>query len=150
MTAHHETSPNPDPGMTLTMLKDSDEVLADAGQDIRGRTVVSKDGEKSGKVDALLVDAKEYKIRFMRVESGGFLGIGEKRVLIPVDAITRVDEDNVYIDQTRDKVIGCPADDPAMYDPEVIKKPTEYYQGIYSYYGYAPYWGGGYAYPLWW
>ena len=25
-----------------------------------------------------------------------------------------------------------------------------YYQGLYGYYGYPPYWGAGYAYPFWW
>jgi sporulation protein YlmC with PRC-barrel domain len=143
MTTHHQTTADIDPSMTLTMLKDSDEVLTDSGQDIRGRKVLAKDGEEIGKVDALLVDAQESKIRFMRVEAGGFLGLGEKRFLIPVDAITRVDKDTVSVDQTRDKVLGAP-----VYDPEVIKKPS--YPDIYSYYGFGPYWGTGYLYPFWW
>jgi len=135
----------PNPNMALTTLKDTDKVLADSGQDIRGRDVIAQDGDKIGKVDALLVDAQESKIRFIRVEAGGFLGIGEKTWLIPVDAIVRIDSDNVYVDQTRQKIVAAPD-----YNPDAVDNDDEYYPGLYSYYGHGPYWGAGYAYPMWW
>ncbi len=130
---------------TLRTLKEADEILADPSQDIRGRDVLAKDGEKIGKVDALLVDDEESKVRFMRVEAGGFLGIGERKFLIPVDAITSVDRDHVHVDQTHDKIIGSP-----LYDPSVVARPANYYGGIYDYYGYGPFWAMGYGYPFWW
>ena len=136
---------SPDPKVVLTTLDDTDKVLANSGQDIRGRDVIAQDGDKIGKVDALLVDAQESKVRFIRIEAGGFLGIGEKKWLIPVDAITRIDRDNVYVDQTRQKITGAP-----VYDPDLVETNEDYYPGLYSYYGYGPYWGAGYAYPTWW
>ena len=137
-------SPDASPDMTLRTLDDMNETIADPNQDIRGREVIAKDGDKIGKVDALLVDTQEGKIRFARLEAGGFLGIGEKTWLIPVDAITRIDADHVYVDQTRDRIIGAP-----VYDPNLAEK-RDYYPGLYSYYGYGPYWGAGYSYPMWW
>jgi sporulation protein YlmC with PRC-barrel domain len=135
-----------DLGLTLQTLKQSGETVADPSQDIRGRDVLAKDGEKIGKVDALVLDDQESKIRFMRVEAGGFLGIGEKKWLMPVDAITRIDKDHVYVDQTRDKIVGSP-----VYDPDLVSKDANnYYRGVYDYYGYGPYWMAGYRYPLWW
>jgi hypothetical protein len=135
-----------DPGTTLQNLKEAGETIADPSQDIRGRDVIAKDGENIGKVDALLVDDQESKIRFMQVAAGGFLGIGEKKWMMPVDAITRIDKDHVYVDQTRQKIIGAPT-----YDPDLVSKDVNrYYSGLYDYYGYGPYWTAGYRYPLWW
>jgi hypothetical protein len=121
-------------------------MLADKGQDIRGRDVIAKDGEKIGTVDALFVDGDEERVRFMRLKAGGFLGIGEKSWLIPVDAITRVDKDEVHVDQSYDRIVSAPG-----YDPDVILKSSHtYYDGLYGHYGYAPYWSDNYLYPLWW
>ena len=131
---------------SFSTLKEAGETIADERQDIRGREVVASDGDKVGKVDALLIDDNERQVRFFRVAAGGFLGIGEKKWLVPVDAIVRVDEDQVQIDQTRDRVVSAP-----VYDPDVIDQPSDdYYNGLYGYYGRAPYWQPGYLYPLWW
>ncbi|MDQ6908584.1 MAG: PRC-barrel domain-containing protein [Chloroflexota bacterium] len=134
------------PSTTLRTLKEAGETLSDSSQDIRGRDVLAKNGDKIGKVDALLVDDQEAKVRFLRIEAGGFLGIGEKKWLIPVDAITSVDKDHVHVDQSRDKIVGAP-----VYDPSVVATASnDYYDGLYGYYGYGPYWGSGYRYPRWW
>lgn len=125
----------------LVTLGDSDLTVADPREDVRGRTVVDRNGGEIGHVDALLIDDRESKVRFLRVASGGFLGIGESTFLLPVDAITRITADQVVVDQTQERVAGAPA-----YDPDLVYD-QEYYGGLYGYYGYAPYWGPGYAYP---
>ncbi|MBA3414244.1 MAG: PRC-barrel domain-containing protein [Chloroflexia bacterium] len=125
----------------LVKLGDTDLTVADPAEDIRGRSVVDKAGEEIGHVDALLVDARENKVRFLQVASGGFLGIGERTFLLPVDAVTRTDEDRVHVDQTREHIAGSPA-----YDPDLVYDP-DYYGGLSGYYGYAPYWGPGAVYP---
>lgn len=127
---------------SLRTLGDRDLTVAQDDIDIRGRSVVDRSGEDVGTVDALLIDDQESKVRFLRVASGGFLGIGEKTFLIPVDAITRITEDTVTIDQEREHLAGAPA-----YDPDVVPT-TDYYTGVYGYYGYAPYWSPGYVYPM--
>lgn len=101
-----------------------------------------KDGEGIGKVADLLVDDRENEFRFLLVEHGGFLGLGQTKSLIPVDAITKVTEDSVLINQSRDHVTGAPG-----YDPDLIDD-RPYHSSIYGYYCYAPYWGQGYSYPM--
>lgn len=145
-TQNRATTTTVNPGSTLRTLKEANETIADPNQDIRGREVIAKDGEKIGSVDALLVDDQEAKIRFLRIESGGFLGIGGTKFLIPVEAITRVQPDRVLVNQSRDKISKAPA-----YDPDVVSNETnDYHGGLYNYYGYGPYWAAGYQYPLWW
>ena len=127
--------------VTLIKLSDSGQTVASAAEDIRGRKVKDKDGKDLGKVDDLLIDDQERKVRFLRVEHGGFLGVGETKSFIPVDAITKIDDDCVHINHSRDHVAKAP-----RYDPKLVDD-TTYYGSIYGYYGYMPYWGAGYRYP---
>lgn len=126
---------------TLVKLSDIDETVADREEDIRGRNVKDRNGEDIGKVDELMIDSDEHKVRFLEVASGGFLGIGQDKTFIPVDAITAIDADEVHIDQTREHVAGAPA-----YDPDLVDQ-TPYYESVYGYYGVTPFWGAGYVYP---
>lgn len=125
---------------TLRTLNEADMTTRDKAEDIRDRKVVDVAGEEIGKIDALLIDDQENKVRFLRVASGGFLGMGKSKVLIPVEAIKKIDEDVVRVDQTRDHVSNAP-----VYDPDLVD--NSYYEGLYGYYGYRPYWGAGYTYP---
>lgn len=124
----------------LRPLSETDTVLANFEDDIRDRTVLDASGEEIGNVDDVLIDNSEQRVRFLRVESGGFLGIGATTFLIPVDAITQVDDDAIHIDRTRNIVADAP-----VYDPELVDQ--TYLDQVYNYYGYTPYWGPGYVYP---
>ncbi|UWF77301.1 PRC-barrel domain-containing protein [Microbacterium neungamense] len=128
------------PQHELVSLADSDRTVAEE-DDIRGRTVRDPDGEEIGKVEDLLVDTEENKVRFLVVASGGFLGLGEHRSYIPVDAVTGIRDDEVRIDQSRERLAGAPG-----YDPELIND-REYNEGVFGYYGYTPFWAAGYVYP---
>jgi sporulation protein YlmC with PRC-barrel domain len=100
---------------TLSLLRDSDLTVADGEEDIRGRTVRDKDGQDIGKVDDLLIDLDERRVRFMQVESGGFLGMGETKVFIPIDAIAMITDVDVCINQTDEHVSREP-----RYDPHLV------------------------------
>ncbi|WP_221584015.1 PRC-barrel domain-containing protein [Microbacterium sp. G2-8] len=125
----------------LIKLSDTDETIANTDEDIRDRTVVDRDGDELGKVKDLLIDRAEGKVRILEVASGGFLGIGQDLVFIPVDAIAAISADEVRVDETRGRVADAP-----VYDPELIREP-ETYGGLFDYYGYEPFWGPGYLYP---
>jgi sporulation protein YlmC with PRC-barrel domain len=128
---------------TLTRLGDSELTVANEAEDVRGRKVIDKNGDETGSVDSLLIDEPERKVRFLEVGSGGFLGIGKKQVLVPVDAVTRIADERVYIDRDREQVAASP-----VYDPELTPEHDQsYYEGVYVHYGYLPYWGAGYRYP---
>ncbi len=121
---------------TLSHLGDNDRTIASSDKDIRGRMVKDKDGLDVGKVEGLLVDDSDSKVRFMEVGSGGFLGLGETKSLIPVDAITKVTADEVYISHTREHVAGAP-----RYDPDVVHDDSHFFSDLYPYYGFMGYMG---------
>lgn len=126
---------------TLIRISDSAEAVSMTDADIRGRHVRDRDGEELGTVKDLLIDQMEHKVRLVEVASGGFLGIGQEKTFFPVDAITSITDDLVQIDQTREHVAGAP-----VYDPELVHE-RDVYGGVLDYYGAAPFWGEGYAYP---
>lgn len=136
MADTRETAP------TLVQMGDEPITLADASLDIRGHHVLDREGEEIGHVDDLLVDNDERRVRFLRVKAGEFLGLGGRAFLVPIDAITRIAENEVHVDQSREHVGGGPE-----YDPEVVAKGVPEYDRVYRHYGYAPFWMAGYAYP---
>ena len=79
---------------------------------------------------------RSRQVRFLEVGSGGVLGLLKQKVLVPVEAITSVGTDVVHVSQDRERVAGAPA-----YDPEVVAQ-RNYYEEIYGYYQYPPYWAG--------
>ena len=120
----------------LVRLRDTDRTVSRSDEDIRGRMAKDKDGHDLGTIEGLLIDEAERKVRFMEVASGGFLGLGESKSLIPVEAITRMTPDAVYIGHTREHVAGAP-----RYDPELVETRLDYFFNLYPYYGYRPSFG---------
>ena len=128
---------------TLRRLRDIGETVAGADEDIRGRKVLDNAGTHVGTVDGLMIDDAQKKVRFLRVECGGFLGLGATHVMIPVDAITSITDDAVTIDRGGEHLHGAP-----RYDPALVKELDErYWSNVYGYYGMGPFWGPGYMYP---
>ncbi len=121
---------------TLVKLEDSGFVLEDRAQDLRGLVVYDRDGKEIGSVEGLYVDTEERAVRFLDVGAGGFLGLGEKHFMIPVEAVTDVGEEGVTIEHGREKVTGSPP-----FDTDVVPPTTDYQRDVYGYYGYAPAWG---------
>jgi sporulation protein YlmC with PRC-barrel domain len=121
----------------LIKLSRSDLVIDDPRDDVRGRHVVTVDGEAIGNVDDLLIDKADRTVRFLEVGSGGFLGLGEHKSLIPIDAVTSVDERHVYIDRSRDHVAAAP-----VYHPHIVATDL-YLNDVYEHYGYSPPWVPG-------
>ncbi len=120
----------------LMKLSDSDFRLEDPEQDIRGLDVYDRDGNEIGSVEDLYVDMEERKVRFLDLGAGGFLGIGEKRFMIPVEAVTGVGDDRLTIEQGTEQVAGSPP-----FDTDVVPPTTAYQRELYDYYGYMPTWG---------
>jgi sporulation protein YlmC with PRC-barrel domain len=130
-----------DASSRLLRLSDTDQTIADPAVDVRGRTALDRNDEEIGTVDDLFIDEDEKKVRFLRIGSGGFLGIGKEHFLVPVDAVEAVQPDAVRINQERARMTDVPG-----YDPDVTYDDT-YYQGVYGWWGYGAYWAPGYVYP---
>ena len=107
-------------GIGLVRLSDSDFVPQNPEDDLRGKDVYDAQGQRIGSVEDLYIERKEREVRFLEVGAGGFLGIGEKRFLVPVEAVTQVTEDRVTIEPERtQKVEG-----PAPFDTKVAPPPV--------------------------
>ena len=121
-------------GPVLVRLSDSGLALEDLAQDVRGLDVYDNDGDRIGTVEDLYADAQERKVRFLDVAAGGFLGLGEKRFLIPVEAVSEVRQDGgvVVVEQKRRKVAESP-----LFEADVVPQPP-YQDELYKYYGYLP------------
>ena len=117
--------------LSLTRLSDSEFILEDRTQDVRGLDVYDDNGDEIGNVEDLYVDTEERKVRFLDVAAGGFLGLGEKRFLIPVEVIREVTEDRLVVDQSREKVAGSPP-----FSTDVVPAPSHQRQ-VYDYFGHT-------------
>lgn len=126
---------------TISKLSDSGQTITPSAADIRGLTVKDKDGKELGKVHDLLIDDEARKVRFLLVEHGGFLGLGQTKSFIPVDDITKITADDVFINHTAEHVATAPP-----YDPDLAAD-RDYHSSVYGHYGYMPFWGMGYVYP---
>jgi sporulation protein YlmC with PRC-barrel domain len=104
----------------LARLGDSDFVLENPEQDIRGNEVYDPKGQRIGNVDDLYIDREERAVRFLEVGDGGFLGIGEKRFLVPVESVTEVARGMVTVEVGRTEKV----DGPAPFDTKVVPSPA--------------------------
>src|SRR5918997_6264569 len=107
-------------GIGLVRLGDSDFVAANPEDDVRGNDAYDAQGQRIGSVSDLYIDPQDREVRFLEVGAGGFLGIGEKNYLVPVEAVVEVAEDRVTIEPGRtEKVEG-----PAPFDTKVAPPPA--------------------------
>ena len=116
--------------MALIKLRDSDLPRDATAKALLDGDVCDRDGKKLGTVKDLYVDTEDGVVRFLDVGVGGFLGLGEKHFMMPMEAVTDTSGGGVTIEQSREKVEGSPELD--------IKGVPEdaYQQEVYDYYGY--------------
>ena len=88
--------------------QDNSEVL---DTDFIGTPVNGKDGQALGKVTNLVFD-QEGRIEFAVIGIGGFLGIGEKEVAVPLNAVKSGEANNKQVfvlDATKEELKAAPA-----------------------------------------
>lgn len=68
-----------------------------AVDDICGREVRDRHGDRIGTVADLVLDDREEEVRFLVVDHGGVPGFGDAKTLIPVDALVRITSDEVFV-----------------------------------------------------
>ncbi len=116
---------------SLTKLSELDVPLEENWQDIRNLDVYDISDEQIGSVADLYVDQQARQPRFLIVSAGGFLGVGKKHFLIPVEEVSRdVGEERVTVTQSRDKVLNSPE-----FDPDAGVPNADLQRAIDAYYG---------------
>ena len=123
-----------DASHSMVRLQDADLTLADPADDLRGRRVADRNGSEVGVVGDVIIDAAERRARFLEIDAGGNLGLSRIKQLVPVDTITRIDDDVVHISPDWMMVAGGHG-----YDPSAVLDRT-YYAAVYGYYNCPPFW----------
>ena len=128
--------------MAMTFTRDLDPLtssgleLEDQTKDIRGQEALDRDGESVGTVTDLLIDPTLRIPRLAVLESsGGLLGMGKKRYLVPLEAISQDDEQHVRINCSKNEILG----EPEYHASEGEEEELQYAQ-VYVAYEIRPYW----------
>jgi ribosomal 30S subunit maturation factor RimM len=84
-------------------------------EEVLGSTVVNENGEEVGEIQDLVAKDDAY---YAVLSVGGFLGIGEKDVAVPLDEL-KLGEDESYLmsTKTEDQLEEMPAYDQTQYQP---------------------------------
>jgi sporulation protein YlmC with PRC-barrel domain len=114
-------------GIGLVRLGDSDFVPANPEDDLRGKAAYDAQGQRIGGVEDLYIDRQEREVRLLEVGTGGFLGIGKKRFLVPVEAVVEVAEDRITIEPGRTEKVEGPAPFDTKVAPPRVDEPHEDY-----------------------
>jgi sporulation protein YlmC with PRC-barrel domain len=76
-----------------------------SAEDVEDMEVYNAAGDEIGEVDEVLVDAANQLA--LAVEVGGFLDVGDKTVILPLDQV-RVQEDQLVTSMTEDQLKALP------------------------------------------
>jgi sporulation protein YlmC with PRC-barrel domain len=119
------------PRSNLTKLSETDLPLEEPWQDMRGLGVYDNRDEQIGSVQDLYVDREVRLPSYLVVSAGGFLGVGKKHFLVPVEEVSRdVGEERVTIMVPKEKVLNSPE-----FDLNVGVPNADLQRAIDAYYG---------------
>lgn len=109
-----------------------------AADTLDGDKIVSADGDEVGKVKDIMLDVQSGRVAYVVMSSGGFLGIGDKLLAIPWNALTLdADRKCFLLALPSERVKNAPGFDkdhwPAMAD-------RTWASSVHQYYGREPYW----------
>ncbi len=117
-------------------------VFPDKREDVRGRKVFDMQGHEIGTIARLVLDTEKRHVRLMEVVCRtGFLGLSKRVVMIPVDAVVRIEPDALYIDHSREHAGKSQPCNPDQLDQHAVET-------ICRHYGCAPFWDPAYVAPL--
>ena len=100
---------------------------------IIGSKVINVKGETLGKIEDLVVDIDTGRIVYAVLESGGFLGIGDKLFPVPWESLAALPSEGIFfLNQSKEQMEKAPAFDknnlPNMGD-------MHWGEGIFKHYG---------------
>ena len=100
--------------------------------------VKSPQGEDLGKIEEVMIDMEVGRVAYAILSFGGFLGLGDKWVPVPWDAVALQPNEKVLILKIeKEKLQKAPNFERATL-PELANR--QWGSVIHAYYGYPPYW----------
>lgn len=92
---------------TLHEIKDDKamvQALSINAKDLSGMDVYGSDGKKIGDVDKVLADSSN-SVKAVTMDVGGFLGIGSREVVIPIERLQKgTEKDRLQVTMTKDEI----------------------------------------------
>lgn len=113
---------------------------------LNGAEIRNQQGENIGEIDSVLVDVRTGQVGFVTLGSGGVLGVGEERYIVPFNALqndTSQDTEGALgmsqmrftLNKSKEELKRVPEGD----IQEALSQEDET-RGIFEHYGVAPYW----------
>jgi len=100
---------------------------------MRGLEVYDITDEQVGSVEDLYVDREVRLPSYLVVSAGGFLGVGKKHFVVPVEEVSRdVDEERVTVTVPKEKVLNSPE-----FHPDAGVPNADLQRAIDAYYGHV-------------
>ena len=106
---------------------------------VKGDKVINMAGEHLGKIEDLMIDLKYGRIVYAVLSFGGFLGIGNKLFVIPWKALSVRPHEHAFALNVSKEVL----EKAQGFDKDKWPLTREELFGMYTYYGYQPYWQTG-------
>lgn len=131
------------PGSTRTGISDTNKTFGhiERANKLIGKTVMSSDNQKLGKIDNLVVDLMSGHVLYAIVGSGGVLGAGEHRFAVPPEIFTDTEGNNVRINVDKQKLNGAPQFTSDM-DKDTELGKADFVSKVYQYFGQSAWWQG--------
>jgi PRC-barrel domain protein len=108
------------------------------GQFLYTYRVKSPQGEDLGKIEEIMIDMEVGRVAYAILSFGGFLGLGNKWVPVPWDALAlQPDEKVLVLSIEKEKIQKAPNFEPSTL-PDLANR--QWGAVIHTYYGYPPYW----------
>lgn len=110
-----------------------------SAETIIGEAVVNRQNEDLGNIHGLMIDAKEGRIAYAVLSSGGLLGMGNRLFAMPWDALEFSNtEEKLILDVDKDKLEAAPGFDKDEAWPDFADR--SWGAQVHGYYGFEPYW----------
>lgn len=123
---------------TQTRKKAEKYGIVEAGT-IIGETVVNRQDENLGEIHEIMLDAREGRIAYAVLSSGGFLGMGNKLFAIPWEALEFASsEQKLILDVDKERLKAAPGFDKDEEWPDFADR--SWGSEVHDYYGLDPYW----------
>lgn len=103
-----------------------------SADDVRGKTVHGRDGDKLGTIDKLILDERTGQVAYVILSTGGFLGLGQSYHPVPWAAFRYEPKQEGYVVAIDKRLLeGAPSyrpDSAPVFDNAYGQRVTDYYR----------------------
>lgn len=113
----------------ISAAADQEQVRYLLGSEVEGYTFIGQDGEEIGEVEGIMLDLAQARVSYLALATGGFLGLGEKLITVPVDSITEwnLDEERLLTSLTNEQIDQAEGFDSGEWpqQPQQLQQPEQ-------------------------